>query len=281
LSDVAKISYARGFDSLKHGKGLLAVRVSADVDPAVNNANAIRAQLSRSIMPEIADRFAVDWKYRGKAEEQQESVGDIGIALPLSLMLIYIILAWVFGSYLWPVAVMSVIPFGLVGAIFGHWVMGFEVTMLSLFGFFGLSGIVINDSIILTMVFKQLREEGMAAKEAAIEASGRRLRAVLLTSLTTIVGIMPLLFETALQAQFLKPMVISISFGLMFGTLIVLFLLPAFLTGLESLHIKANRITSDFKTRLPDPAEVIAAGRTRFMTRLDPTATNETGKKQG
>ncbi|MDH3977257.1 MAG: efflux RND transporter permease subunit [Gammaproteobacteria bacterium] len=281
LSNVANISYARGFDSLKHGKGLLAVRVSADVDPTVNNANTIRAQLSRSIMPEIADRFGVDWKYRGKAEEQKESVGDISLALPLSLMMIYIILAWVFGSYLWPVAVMSVIPFGLVGAIFGHWVMGFEVTMLSLFGIFGLSGIVINDSIILTMVFKQLRKEGMPAKEAAIEASGRRLRAVLLTSLTTIVGIMPLLFETALQAQFLKPMVISISFGLMFGTLIVLFLLPAFLTGLESLQVKANRISSDFKTRMPDPTDVIEASRTRFMTRLDPTATTKPGSKDG
>ena len=132
-------------------------------------------------------------------------------------LMIYIILAWVFESYIWPLAVMSIIPFGLVGAIFGHWLLGFDVTMMSIFGIFGLLGIVINDSIILTVAFKNLRAEGMPAKQAAVAASQKRLRAVLLTSLPTIVGILPLLFETALEAQFLKPMVISLSFGLLFG----------------------------------------------------------------
>jgi multidrug efflux pump subunit AcrB len=191
--------------------------------------------------------------------------------------MIYIILAWVLESYIWPVAVMSVIPFGLVGAIFGHWLLGFDVTMMSVFGFFGLSGIVINDSIILTVAFKNLRDEGMAAKEAAIQASSQRLRAVLLTSLTTIVGILPLLFETALQAQFLKPMVISLSFGLLFGTLIVLFLLPAFLTGIESLRQLAWRVRSDFIKLMPDPGTALGAGRVRRMTQTDPTATPRTG----
>jgi len=272
LSNVADLSYARGFDDLKHNNGLLAVRVTADVDPSLNNSNAIRAILARSVLPELIESYGVDWKYLGKAEEQSESVGGIGVALPLSLLMIYIILAWVFESYIWPLAVMSIIPFGLVGAIFGHWLLGFDVTMMSIFGIFGLLGIVINDSIILTVAFKNLRAEGLPAKEAAVAASQKRLRAVLLTSLTTIVGILPLLFETALEAQFLKPMVISLSFGLLFGTLIVLFLLPAFLTGIETLRQLAMRVRSDFIKLLPDPRTALAAGRIRRMTKADPTA---------
>ena len=159
LANVADLSYARGFDDLKHSDGLLAVRVTADVDSQLNNANAIRAVLARSTMPELVEKYGVKWSYLGKAADQSESVGSIGVALPSALIMIYIILAWVLGSYVWPLAVMIVIPFGLVGAIFGHWLLGVDVTMLSIFGFFGLSGIVINDSIILTVAFKRLREE--------------------------------------------------------------------------------------------------------------------------
>jgi multidrug efflux pump subunit AcrB len=223
-------------------------------------------------MPELVERYGFDWKYLGKAEEQSESVGGIGVALPMALLMIYIILAWVLGSYLWPLAVMSVIPFGLVGAIFGHWLLNFDLTMMSIFGFFGLSGIVINDSIILTVAFKNFREEGMAVKDAAIAAAEKRLRAVLLTSLTTIVGVMPLLFETALQAQFLKPMVISLSFGLLFGTVIVLLLLPAFLTGIELLRSFIVRVRSDFVRLIPDPRTAFSAGSARRMTQNDPTS---------
>jgi multidrug efflux pump subunit AcrB len=272
LSNVADLTYARGFDDLKHNNGLLAVRVTADVDPSLNNSNAIRGILAKSVLPKIVERYGVNWNYLGKAQDQSRSVGGIGVALPLSLLMIYIILAWVFESYIWPLAVMSVIPFGLVGAIFGHWLLGFDVTMMSIFGIFGLLGIVINDSIILTIAFKKLRDEGVAVKEAAVAASLKRLRAVLLTSLTTIVGILPLLFETDLEAQFLKPMVISLSFGLLFGTFIVLFLLPTFLTGVESLRQLAMRIRSDFIKLLPDPRTALAAGRVRRMTQTDPTA---------
>ena len=272
LANVATLSYARGFDDLKHANGLLAVRITADVDTALNNANAIRANLARNALPEIVETYGVNWRYRGKAEEQSESVGGIGVALPLALLMIYIILAWVFGSYVWPLAVMSVIPFGLVGAIFGHWLLNFDMTMMSIFGIFGLLGIVINDSIILTIEYKKLREEGVAAKEAAASASAKRLRAVLLTSLTTIVGILPLLFETALEAQFLKPMVISLSFGLLFGTLIVLFLLPVFLTGMEKLRQFATRVRSSVLGLMPDEISTFSAGLARRMTRRDPTA---------
>jgi len=279
LANVANLSYARGFDDLKHNDGLLTVRVTADVDTQLNNANAMRAILARSTLPELVAKYGVEWSYLGKAADQSRSVGSIGVALPSELLMIYIILAWVLGSYVWPLAVMSVIPFGLVGAIFGHWLLGFDVTMMSIFGFFGLSGIVINDSIILTVAFKRLRESGMSAAAAAVAASQERLRAVLLTSITTIVGVMPLLFETALEAQFLKPMVISLSFGLAFGTLIVLVLLPASLTGIEQLRQLTVNVHSNFSKLIPEPVVALAAGRVRRMTQNDPTMpTNDKGK---
>jgi len=147
--------------------------------------------------------------------------------------LIYIILAWVFGSYSWPVAVLIAIPLGISGAILGHWLLDLNLTMLSWFGFFGLSGIVINDAIILVTFYRELRQQGQPAKQAIVDASCQRLRAVMLTSLTTIAGLLPLLFETSLQAQFLIPMAVSISFGLAYATVLILFVIPALLSLIE------------------------------------------------
>jgi len=129
--------------------------------------------------------------------------------------------------------VMLTIPLGLTGAVLGHWVMGMDMTMLSLFGFFGLSGIVVNDSIILVTFYKHIRAKGLGIHEALVEAACQRLRAVLLTSLTTIAGLTPLLFETSRQAQFLIPMAVSIAFGLAYATLLILMVIPAMLSVYE------------------------------------------------
>ncbi|MEE4185707.1 MAG: efflux RND transporter permease subunit [Gammaproteobacteria bacterium] len=255
LANVASLSYKSGFDSLLHAGGQLAVTVTASVDRRVNNTNALRAVLKRDTLPAIQQTYGVSYAFGGEAEDQREGLSGIGLALPLALLLIYIILAWVFESYSWPLVVLGVIPFGIVGALFGHWLLGFDLTMLSIFGLFGMSGIVINDSIILVAVFKELRAEEMPLEEAAVEAGMRRFRAVLLTSLTTVLGITPLLFETALQAQFLKPMIISLSFGLVFGTLIVLFLLPTFLVNIENLKQRLLAIRSRFPRAASVPFE--------------------------
>jgi multidrug efflux pump subunit AcrB len=135
---------------------------------------------------------------------------------------------------------MSTIPFGLVGALFGHWLLDLDLTILSLFGLFGLSGILVNDSIILVTFFRRLREQGMAVQEALVEAAVQRLRAVILTSLTTIAGLLPLLFETSLQAQFLIPMAVSLSFGLAYATVLVLFLVPVLLSLFEGARRRAE-----------------------------------------
>ncbi len=150
--------------------------------------------------------------------------------------MMYLVLAWVFSSYGWPLLVMLTIPLGLTGAVLGHWMMGMNMTLLSLFGFFGLSGIVVNDSIILVIFYRQIRDAGMSTYQALEEAACKRLRAVLLTSLTTIAGLTPLLFETSRQAQFLIPMAVSIAFGLAFATLLILLVIPAMLSIYEDAH---------------------------------------------
>ncbi|MDM8568291.1 efflux RND transporter permease subunit, partial [Thiotrichales bacterium HSG1] len=233
FSTAVKITTQRGFEAIRHAHGLLAAQVSADVDKNVNNNNKILANLEKNLLPNLVAHYGISYSLEGRAAEQAETLGDMKRGLILALGLMYIILAWQFASYGWPLIVMAVIPFGLVGAIFGHWVMGLDLTILSLFGFFGLSGIVVNDSIVLVTFYKDLRKSGMPIREALIEASCQRLRAVLLTSLTTIFGLILLLFETSTQAQFLIPMATSIAFGLMFSTVLVLLALPALLSIYE------------------------------------------------
>lgn len=234
LGSVVTWTTMQGFDVMRHYNGQLAVTVLADVDRTVNNANQILASLRQNVLPELVTKYGVSYSFQGTAKNQQKTFGDMMIGLIVGLIMIYLVLAWVFESYGWPLVVMTAIPLGLIGAILGHYFMGVSLTILSLFGFFGLAGIVVNNSIILVSFYKRLREDGMTVNEALEEASVQRLRAVLVTSLTTIAGLTPLLFETSLQAQFLIPMAISIAFGLMFATLLILLVLPALLSLYEA-----------------------------------------------
>lgn len=235
LSSVVEFEARRGFDVLRHTNSKLAIHITATVDAALNNSNEILATLEQDALLDISSRYGVSFGFEGRAEEQAETMGDMKQGLILAFTLIYIVLAWVFSSYGWPLVVMAAIPFGLIGAIVGHMVMGIDLTILSLFGIFGLSGIVVNDSIILVTFFKHQREAGIETSQAIVNAATQRLRAVLLTSLTTIAGLTPLLFETSMQAQFLIPMAVSISFGLMFATILVLLVIPALLSVHESI----------------------------------------------
>ena len=234
ISNIVNFTAQQGFDSLQRIDGLLSINVSADLDENVGNADEIIADMQENVMPQLLGTYGIDASFEGKNRDQRETLGDMQTGLVIALVLIYVILAWVFGSYSWPVTIMLTIPLGLTGALLGHWILGLDLTILSLFGFFGLSGIVINDSIVLVTFYKKLRERGMAIKEAAVEASCQRLRAVLLTSLTTIGGLTPILFETSIQAQFLIPMAAAIVFGLAYGTLLILIVVPSLLTLIES-----------------------------------------------
>ncbi|WP_435750622.1 efflux RND transporter permease subunit [Thauera sp. AutoDN2] len=234
LATVASWEARRGFEALRHAEGRLAVEVSAAVDPSVSNANTVQAELERNTLPALAERYDFDFSFEGRSADQRETMADMRDGLVLGLGLIYLVLVWSFSSWTWPLVVMSAIPLGLAGAIFGHWVLGIDLTILSMFGLFGLAGIVVNNSIILVSLFKELQHKGASLHDALVGASCGRLRAVLLTSLTTIGGLTPLLFERSLQAQFLIPMATSIAFGLGFSALLVLFFVPALLSLLES-----------------------------------------------
>jgi multidrug efflux pump subunit AcrB len=233
LSQLVEWRTQQGFDVLRHFNGQLAVTVLGDVDRSQNNANQILANLQDTVLPELQQRYGVNYSLEGTAKNQSNTFGDMLIGLMLGLVLIYIILAWVFQSYGWPLVVMLAIPLGLIGAILGHYVMGIGLTILSLFGLFGLAGIVVNNAIILVSFYQRLLAEGLSVNEALEEASVQRLRAVLVTSLTTIAGLTPLLFETSLQAQFLIPMAVSIAFGLAFATVLILLVIPALLSLYE------------------------------------------------
>ena len=242
LATVARWTTRQGFEALRHAESQLAVEVNATVNSALANSNEIITGLTESTLPALEAKYGVHGSFQGRAADQRETMADMKMGMLLGLSLIYIVLAWVFGHYGWPIIIMLAIPFGLVGAITGHWLMGIDLTILSMFGLFGLSGIVVNDSIVLVEFYRHQRENGMPVKEALINAACLRLRAILLTSLTTIGGLSTLMMETSLQAQFLIPMATSITFGLAFTTVLALLWLPAMLSFYESGHVRLMRL---------------------------------------
>ena len=172
----------------------------------------------------------------GEAREQRESFGSLGYAILFVLIVIYALLAIPFKSYVQPLLVMSVIPFGIIGAIIGHWILGLDLTMMSLLGLLALSGVVVNDSLVLVDYINKKRLE-MPLMEAVLTSGVARFRPVMLTSLTTFIGLMPLLFEQSTQAQFLIPMAVSMAFGIVFATFITLILIPVNYLLLEKLRV--------------------------------------------
>ena len=252
LDTVVDLESGRGYEKIQHSAGVRAVHVTADVDSSVNNSNKLIQGMKLQTIPELEEKYGVTVSFEGKAREQSEALGDMQMALMLSLVVIYIILAWVFGSYGWPLVVMCAIPFGLIGAVSGHIFMGIDMTILSLFGMFGLTGIVVNDSIILVVFYKDLRQKGVEINKAIVEAACQRLRAVILTSLTTIGGLIFLVFETSLQAQFLIPMAVSMAFGLAASTFLVLLVIPAMLSVQESANIMLGKLTRSLISALKE-----------------------------
>lgn len=226
LPEVVTLREKPGFSVIQRRDGARTVSVTGDIDPKITEVGIVVDQLKIAALPDLEEKYGISYSLAGRAEDQAKSFADLKIGALLALLLIYIILAWVFESYAKPLAVMSIIPFGIVGAVIGHLIMDTSLTILSLIGLLGLSGILVNDSIILVTEVKNRLNRGEDLHEAAIGASQDRLRAVLLTSLTTIGGLLPLLFETSRQAQFLLPMAITMVFGLAVATILVLVLVP-------------------------------------------------------
>ena len=240
LKEVVEFRDSIGFARIRREDGQREVSVKAEVDMLVTRPDRIIEAVQRDGLIDIAERYGLEYSFAGRAEDQRETTSDMFIGAVLGLTFIYIILAWVFSSYLRPLVVMAVIPIGFVGTVIGHGLWGFDLTILSFFAILGLSGIVINDSIVLvTTIDERLRVESLP--DALVNGACDRLRAVLLTSATTIGGLSPILFERSLQAQFLIPMALTLVFGLAVTTFVVLLLVPALIMVQEDLTAMIGR----------------------------------------
>jgi multidrug efflux pump subunit AcrB len=242
LEEVVAFTEKQGFSRIKREDGLRQVSITGEIDEALNSTSQVLDALKRDGVIELAAKNGVAVSFAGKAEEQEQTLSDMGTGAILGLAGIYIILAWVFASYFRPLVVMSIIPLGFVGAVLGHLVLGYDFSILSLMALIGLSGIVVNDSIILVSTIDENIESGENLNEAIVNGACARLRAVILTSATTMGGLTPLLFETSLQAQFLIPMAVTLVFGLFVTTFLVLLVAPALIAVQHDVVEMAQRI---------------------------------------
>ncbi|MFT7618132.1 MAG: HAE1 family hydrophobic/amphiphilic exporter-1 [Planctomycetota bacterium] len=227
LQEVAHMKTARSFATLARVDGKRAFTFQAQVDATRGNTSKINSGLEKDFA-NISRQFpGVSLTFEGNKKQTAESLGSLKIGFVVALLLIYIIIAILFRSYSQPFIVMLAIPYAFIGAIVGHWITGYPFTILSMIGGVALTGIVVNDSLILVDFINRERRRGVAAFEAVIHGGRRRLRAIILTSITTVAGLGPLMLETSFQAQFLIPMAVSIVYGLIFATALTLLVLPA------------------------------------------------------
>ncbi|WP_372890735.1 efflux RND transporter permease subunit [Rhodosalinus sp.] len=251
LADVVSVERRTGFSTVRRENGLRVVSVTGDIDmeDAARTAE-IRTALEEEILPAIAAERQVNWRVSGLSEQESEFLADAVTGLLLCLTGIYLALAWIFGSWTRPFVVMAVIPFGLVGAIWGHNAWGVPLSMFSVVGLLGMTGIIVNDSIVLmTTIAEKARTRGLAP--AIVDGAADRLRPVLLTTATTVLGLTPLLYEGSSQAEFLKPTVITLVYGLGFGMVLVLLVVPALLAAQTDLGrlVRAFRRGLRFRAR--------------------------------
>lgn len=226
FKDAVKINRERGFTTINREQGKRVNTVTAMVTPQ-SQTNRVINSLKREMLPKLQDKYiGLEYSFTGKQEEMRESMNSLFNGLMLALLCIYALLAIPFNSYLQPLIIMVSIPFGLVGAVIGHLIMGYSLSIMSMFGIVALSGVVVNDSLVLISFANQRQKQGLGAVEAVKEAGMQRFRPVLLTTLTTFFGLSPMIFETSMQARFLIPMALSLGFGILFATGIILVLIP-------------------------------------------------------
>jgi multidrug efflux pump subunit AcrB len=225
---VAEMKEGRGYATINRADRRQIVTVSAKIDKDIANANEINALLRDKVLVDLKnDVPGLFYSFEGKEKQRMESIGSLMDGLSFALLAIFSILAVQLRSYSQPLIIMSVIPVGFVGAAIGHMLLGFPISFFSMFGLVALSGVVVNDSLILMDMINRLRAQGMAVNQAIIAAGQRRFRPIMFTTLTTCAGLGPIISEKSLQAQFLIPMAISLAFGVTFATLITLVVVPA------------------------------------------------------
>lgn len=227
LANVATITPGRGPSQIRRIDGYRVLNVTADVDKGNTNMTVLQADLRDSIDSILVKYPSISYTMEGEQRRQAETFGSLQLGAIIVLFVIYCLLALPLKSYIQPLLVMSIIPFGIIGAVIGHWLMGQTLTILSLLGLMALTGVVINDSLVLVDFINQCHRSGGEKLRSAVERAGvARFRPVMLTSLTTFFGLLPLLMDRSSTAQFLVPMAISLGFGILFATLITLILVP-------------------------------------------------------
>jgi hydrophobic/amphiphilic exporter-1 (mainly G- bacteria), HAE1 family len=227
ITELAEIDVERGYSEINRVNQLRSITVTADMDEAIGNAELVRTKLKDEFLPALLKEFPhVQVRWEGQAAQSAESMRSLFSGFVVAVLVMFVLLTLEFKSYLQPCLVLLIIPFGLVGAIVGHALLGLPLTMFSMFGIVALTGIVVNDSIVLIDFINSRVKSGLPLNDALAEAGTRRFRPVLLTTVTTIGGLLPILLETSFQAQILIPMATSIAFGEMFATALVLYLVP-------------------------------------------------------
>lgn len=249
LADIVSVERRAGFSTVRRENGVRLISVTGDVsedDPV--RAQAVMRALTDEILPAIASEYQVEWRLAGLSEQEDAFLADAKLGLILTLTGIYIVLAWVFSSWTRPIVVMSIIPFGLVGTIYGHAWWDVPLSMFTVVGLLGMTGIIINDSIVLVAtVDEYARDRGLVP--SIIDGAADRLRPIMLTTLTTVLGLAPLLFEQSQQAQFLKPTVITLVYGLAFGMVMVLLVVPALLAVQHDLARQTGALRRALRLR--------------------------------
>lgn len=253
LTEVADVARGRAYTAINRRDARRTMTVSADVEP-IAESNLVITALNSSVLPDLAADFpGLTYGYEGRQATMRDSLRSLFKGFGLSLAAIFFLLAIPFRSYTQPLIVMTAIPFGAVGAILGHLLMGYSLSLISMMGMLALAGVVVNDSLVLIDYANRRRREGATALEAITLAGKRRFRPILLTTLTTFGGLAPMIFETSRQARFMIPMAISLGYGILFATLVILILVPCFYLLLEDV--------SDFIKSGADTEEEATPGR--------------------
>ena len=245
LSHVATLTPGKGPSTITRIDRYRTMNVLADLDKQKTNMTVLTSDLREYIDEVLRNYPGITYSFEGEAKSQRESFGSLQVGLLVLLFAIYVLLALPLKSYIQPFIIMSVIPFGVIGAVFGHWLMGRELTFPSLLGLMALLGVVVNDSLVLVDYINQKKREGTSLANAVLNAGVARFRPVILTSLTTFFGLLPLMFEKSVQAQFLIPMGISLGFGILFATVITLIMIPANVMIVDDIQRFLNSVFSD------------------------------------
>ena len=237
LETMVRIREEKSFATIQRADGQRIASVTADVDTSVITPNEAIPIIFDTILPDIKRDYPdIGASLQGESRDRQEDLKSLGRNMIVAVMIIFVILGALLKSYAQPFIVMMIIPFGIIGAVIGHYLLGFNLSFISLFGIVALTGVIVNASVVMIDYYNMLKEKGERTYEALIDAVQRRFRPILLTTLTTSAGLLPILTETSLQARFLIPMAISLAFGLIFGTLILLFLVPTLIAILEDMR---------------------------------------------